>query len=184
MTAQVLFVQGAGSTGAYDADGKLVESLRSELGATYDVRYPRMPNESEPDYDTWTRRIDDELARMGAGVILVGHSIGGSIVIKWLTEHAPEPPLAGVLLLATPFWHDDAVWRWKEVELPQDAATRLPRGLRLFLYHGTDDETVPIAHLDRYAKAFPEARVRRLRARNHQLNDDLTEIARDIRSLN
>jgi hypothetical protein len=45
-TRQILLIQGGGA-GAHDEwDDKLVESLRRELGGEYDVRYPRMPNES------------------------------------------------------------------------------------------------------------------------------------------
>jgi hypothetical protein len=34
-----------------------------------------------------------------------------------------------------------------------------------------------------YAKALPDAVVRRLPGRNHQLDGDMTEVARDIASL-
>src|SRR5688500_4940236 len=49
MANQVLFVHGGGG-GAYEEDQKLVASLRSTLGADHLVRYPKMPNEEEPDY--------------------------------------------------------------------------------------------------------------------------------------
>jgi hypothetical protein len=38
-------------------------------------------------------------------------------------------------------------------------------------------------HVDLYAKAIPQAVTRRLEGRNHQLNDDLGDVASDIRSL-
>jgi pimeloyl-ACP methyl ester carboxylesterase len=85
-----------------------------------------------------------------------------------------------VFLLAAPFWHDDEFWRWKEVELPDDAAARIPDGVPVFLYHGRQDEVVPFSHVEMYARALPQATVRRLDGRNHQLDDDLTEVARDI----
>ena len=47
---QVLFIQGGGE-GTYDEwDDKLVASLRRELGAGHNVRYPRMPNEEDPNF--------------------------------------------------------------------------------------------------------------------------------------
>jgi pimeloyl-ACP methyl ester carboxylesterase len=57
------------------------------------------------------------------------------------------------------------------------------RDVPLFLYHGDKDEVVPVSHLDIYAKALPDAVVRRLPGRNHQLDGDMTEVARDIASL-
>jgi uncharacterized protein len=177
----VLFVHGGGS-GAYAADSKLAANLEKKLGPGYVVRFPKMPNEAEPNYKTWKWRILKELAVMGDDAILVGHSIGASVIIKLLTDAELEHSLAGVFLVSTPFWYDHEVWHWEEVELPRDAAKRLPRGVPVFLYHGRADEFVPFSHVGKYAKALPKAVVRRLGG-NHQLNDDLTEVARDISRL-
>jgi predicted alpha/beta hydrolase family esterase len=179
MAKQVLFVQG-GSDGAYDADAKLVASLRGTLGADYVVRYPRMPDEENPDYEAWKNAIAGELATMGSGAILVGHSIGASVAIRAVVDGSIGQSLAGLFLLSTPFWYDHDFWCWKEVELPTDAAERIPDGLPVYLYHGRQDESVPVSHVEMYARALPQAAVRRLDGRNHQLNNDLTEVARDI----
>src|SRR3954471_24411992 len=97
---QVLFIQGAGE-GVHDAwDGKLVESLRSELGPTYEIRYPRMPNEGDPSYATWKAALERELAVLDDGVIIVGHSMGGTILINALAEHPPERRVGAILLIA------------------------------------------------------------------------------------
>ena len=182
MAKQVLFVQG-GAEGAYKDDARLAESLRSNLGPNYQVRYPAMPNEVDPDYQSWKRSILRGVQEMGEGAILVGHSIGASILIRMLADRVPRPSIAGVFLIAGPFWHDHEFWRWDEVALPDDAADHYPRDVPLFLYHGDEDEVVPVSHLDMYAKALPDAVVRRLPGRNHQLNGDMTEVARDIASL-
>lgn len=85
MKRQVLFVQGGGE-GAHREDAKLVASLKRELGADYEVRYPKMPNEAAPDYPPWKERLANELAAMGDGAILVGHSLGASILAKFLAD--------------------------------------------------------------------------------------------------
>lgn len=182
MAKQVLFIQGAGE-GAHKDDAKLAESLRNKLGENYRVRYPAMPNEEDADYETWKRVILQEVKNMGGGAILVGHSIGASVLIRMFADRGPKPAIAGMFLIAGPFWHDDAFWRWNEAALSDDAAKNYPRDVPLFLYHGGNDEFVPVSHLDMYASALPQGIVRRLPGRNHQLNDDMTEVARDIRSL-
>lgn len=179
MAGQVLFVQGGGD-GAYEDDAKLVASLRGRLGADYVVRYPKMPNEADPDYESWKNAIAGELAAMGGGAVLIGHSIGASVVIRAVVDGSFEQSLAGVFLLAAPFWHDHEFWCWREVELPGSAAERIPNDVPVFLYHGRRDESVPPSHVEMYAQALPRATVRRLEGRDHQLNDDLTEVAQDI----
>lgn len=182
MAKQVLFVHGGGG-GAHAEDSKLVTSLGEQLGHGYVVRYPKMPNEDDPDYETWKQCIFKELAIMGDDALLVGHSIGASVLIKVLTDGDRKQSVAGAFLIAAPFWHDHEVWRWPEVELPPDSADKLPSGVPVFLYHGREDEIVPFSHLALYANALPQAIVRAVDGRNHQLNDDLTEVADDIKRL-
>lgn len=183
MTKQVLFIHGGGE-GAHAEDSKLVASLSEKLGPSYKVRYPKMPNEDEPDYQAWQQLISKELAAMGEGAILVGHSIGGSVAIKFLADQdLKKKSLAGAFLVSAPFWYDDEFWRWPEVQLPSKVATMLPSGLPVFFYHGRADEVVPFDHVEMYAELLPHAIVRRLDGRNHQLDDDLTEVANDIGQL-
>ena len=49
MKPQILFIQGGGA-GAHKEDGLLVAALRRCLGPDYEVRYPAMPRENDPDY--------------------------------------------------------------------------------------------------------------------------------------
>lgn len=176
---QVLFVQGAGE-GVHDQwDNKLVRSLERELGPRYSVRYPRMPQEAEPDYAVWKDALLNEFAELESGAVLIGHSIGGTILMHMLAEQHLRITLAALFLIAAPFigeggWHSDDI---------HPLAERLPAGMPVFLYHGTADDTVPLAHLRLYANALADATVRALAQRDHQLNDDLSEVASDIRSI-
>jgi fermentation-respiration switch protein FrsA (DUF1100 family) len=52
----------------------------------------------------------------------------------------------------------------------------------VFLFHGTVDKSVALAHVELYAKAIPHAVVRTLADRDHQLGNDLSEVARAIES--
>jgi predicted alpha/beta hydrolase family esterase len=182
MTRHVLFVQGGGE-GAYDADGALAASLGSELGPEYEIHYPMMPNEDAPEYPAWKRRISEELAALGSGAILVGHSLGASILLKAIADGESSQAARAVLLIAAPYWGGEGWSGWEDVELSEDEIARLLEIRPMFFYHGRQDEVVPYAHLDLYAKALPHARLQRLAGRDHQLNDDLSEVAADIKSL-
>jgi hypothetical protein len=182
MRGAALFIQGGGG-GAHDCDRKLVASLEARLGAGFTIRYPRMPDESEPNYLAWRKHICAELAEMGDGAVLVGHSLGASVLLKVLAEGAIHRPVRGIFLVAAPFMHARDGWQWKELELPANPAPRLPSPAPMFFYQGREDDIVPFAHLALYAKTFELATCRALDGRDHQLNDDLTEVADDIRTL-
>lgn len=174
----VLFIQGA-SRGAHAADAKLVASLTEHLGADYSVRYPRMPNEDEPKYSAWASTFSKELAAAASQVVLVAHSIGVCFMLRYLALNEIKPPPLGVFLAAAPFIGEHG-WQDADFELPVRASKEL-RQIKMFFFQGGADETVPAAHLALYEQVFPHATVRRLPGRNHQLDDDLTEIAAAIR---
>ena len=176
MKKLVLFVHGGGE-GAYEEDRKMAASLRYELGDAYDVRSPRMPDEDSPEYEAWKARVSNELTRMDGGAILVGHSLGASILLKYLSEEETTRPVAGTFLIAPPYWGVG------EYTLREDFASKLPAGIPVFIYHSRDDEWVPFAHLALYKEKLPRATVREFDGRGHQFGDNLSEVARDIETL-
>jgi predicted alpha/beta hydrolase family esterase len=177
----VLFVHGAGGE-AYEVDGNLVRSLRETLASDFEVRYPKMPGGEAPGYGAWSDRISRELSASNGEVILVGHSLGGSILLKHLSEERVDKPIAGVFLIATPYW-GTVDWEVAEFELREDFPAALPEDVPIFLYHSRDDEVVPFAHLALYAGRLPRATVREFEDRGHQLGDDLSEVTEDIARL-
>ncbi len=181
MKKQVLFIHGGGE-GAYEEDKKMAANLRDVLGAAYDVRCPKMPDEDRPEYEAWKNQIAKELAALDGEVILVGHSLGASILLKYLSEEEVEKPVAGIFLVAPPYW-DAEDWEVGEYKLREDFAARLPAELPVFFYHSRDDEWVPFAHLALYAEKLPQATIREFDGRGHQFDDDLSEVARDIQRL-
>ena len=182
MTRQVLFIQGGGEGTHDEWDDKLVDSLRRGLGDGYEVRYPRMPDEDDPSDATWGPAVRAALATLGDGAVVVGHSVGGTILVHALGEQPPAVPLAAIVLLATPFVGAGG-WPADEFELTDDLGATLPGDVPVHVFHGLDDDTAPPAHADRYGRAIPQAQVHLLPGRDHQLNDDLGEVAREIRAL-
>ena len=176
---QILFIQGGGG-GVHDEwDDKLVESLRRELGNGHEVRYPCMPDEGDPSYARWSAAIRREMADLDDGAVLIGHSVGATILINALAEQPPPRRLGAIVLIAAPFVGVGG-WPGDEFELPSDVGARLPQGVPVLMFHGLQDETAPPNHGDLYARAIPQAQVHRLPGRDHQLNNDLSEVAREI----
>jgi pimeloyl-ACP methyl ester carboxylesterase len=178
-TRQILFIQGGGA-GAHDEwDDKMVESLRRELGGRYEIRYPRMPDEDDPSYARWSAAIRREMADLDDGAVVAGHSVGATILVNALAEQSPERELRAIVLIGAPFVGDGG-WPSDEFELTSELGARLPPGVQVHVFHGLRDETVPPSHADLYALAIPQAQVHQLPGRDHQLNNDLSEVAEAI----
>jgi uncharacterized protein len=181
MKKQVLFVHGGGQ-GAYEEDKKMAANLRDALGADYDVRCPKLPDEDRPEYGAWRDRIARELAALDGEVVLVGHSLGASILLKYLSEEEVEKPVADMFLIAAPYWGAED-WEVGDYTLQENIASDSSKALPVFLYHSRDDEWVPFAHLALYKEKLPQATIREVDGRGHQFNDDLSEVAHDIERL-
>lgn len=179
MTKSVLFIHGAGG-GAYDEDKALAASLQSALGAEYHVQCPQMPDEENSPYDPWKAEIEAQLAVLHGDVSLVGHSVGGSVLVKYLSETKPKRPVAGLFVVAAPYWGENEGWQWDDLNLPSDIAARLAGSWPIFFYHNRDDEIVPFAHLSLYSTKLPRAEARAFDAGGHQFNSDLSAVAKDI----
>ncbi len=94
MSKEVLFIQGGGD-GGYEVDAALVASLQRALGKEYDISYPKIQtDESAPDFG-WTHEIGKEISAMKDNFILVGHSFGASMILKYLSENLVEKRLQG-----------------------------------------------------------------------------------------
>ncbi len=181
MKKRVLFVHGGGQ-GAYEEDRKLAANLRDVLGDAYEVRCPKMPDEGRPEYEAWKDQISKKLAALDGEMILVGHSLGASILLKYLSEEKVDKPVAGMFLVAPPYWGAED-WEVGEYELRNDFASKLPEEPPIFFYHSRDDEWVPFAHLALYAEKLPRATIREFDGCGHQFGDDLSDVARDIKGL-
>jgi uncharacterized protein len=179
MTRTVLVIHGAGEPRRRAGKVYWEPLLGKPLGADYVVRAPRMPQPTEPQYGTWASRIAALIAAI-KDPLLVGHSFGASILLKYLCEAAPRPSFAGLFLIAAPFWGPE----FPEFALPPDFGVRLSDVSPLCLYHSRDDSEVPFEHLERYRRALPHAIVRALDGRGHEfLQPQFPELVDDIRRL-
>jgi serine hydrolase len=124
-------------------------------------------------------RVDELLAGTRRPT-LVGHSLGASVLLKYLSETVRRHPLTGLFLVATPFWGSD----FPEFALAPDFGARLRDMRPIYLYHSRDDPEIPLEHLERYRRALPRAIVRVLDGRGHEFDQsEFPELAVDIRGL-
>jgi predicted alpha/beta hydrolase family esterase len=179
----IFLIQGAG-TGAYEMDKQLAISLSRSLGPHYKVHYPALPHEDDAPYEEWIHHLETELAPIQEPIVLVGHSVGASILIKWMSERETEKPIAGMFLLACPFWGGKG-WLYPGYEglMLTDSSLNRPTSSPIFLYHCRDDEIVPFDHLALYAQIIPEATICTRAEGGHQFNNDLSFLAEDIKNL-
>ncbi len=178
---QVLFIHSGGSQGLHEGSNDLANYLRKVLGQEYAICDPQMPDPENPEYLTWKMILAKEISRLQGTLILVGHSLGGSVLLKYLSEESCPNPIAGLFIVAAPFWGGKG-WKVEEYILKEDFYTRLPPIPKIFLYHSRPDEVVPFHHLRFYADKLPGAILREPASNRHLFSKGLPELVEDIRS--
>jgi predicted alpha/beta hydrolase family esterase len=178
---EVLFIHSAGPQSETEGSGPFLHALRDQLEPGFVVHAPLMPDPDSPDAGPWLEALGRHLGELRAPFVLAGHSLGGSIILKFLAENPIPPLLAGVVSVAAPLWGAPD-WGVPEFALPPTAGAALAEVRRLVLYHSRDDEIVAFDHLDRYAGLLPHAVVRPVDGRGHGFeNGDSADVAADIR---
>jgi predicted alpha/beta hydrolase family esterase len=181
MNKQVLFIQGGGE-GGYQADVSLVASLQNELGKDYQIIYPELKSDEDaPDFG-WVKEIGEEIDKLKDGVILVAHSLGASMLLKYLSENKVAKKIAGIFLLATPHWKGSEEWK-QGLKLQKDFAENLPENVPIFFYHCRDDEEVPFNQLAFYRDNVPGATFREIESGGHLLENKLDYVVTNIKDL-
>lgn len=141
-----------------------------------------MPNKQNAQYDEWKMLFEKIIALMDEDIILVGYSLGGTFLAKYLSENTIGKRVKKVLLLGTPFDNEDmdqeplcSFYRNGDLQNLQRQAGEL------FFYHSDDDFAVPFSHLLKYKEALPQARYREMKGHNHFIQESVPELVEGIR---
>lgn len=180
---QILFAhsgggQGSRGQGSFD----LVSSLKAELSNEHEIHYPIIANPEAPTYEMWRSLFSTEFKKINDSIILVGHSLGSSMLLKYLSEEKPNISISGLFLVATPLWGKDG-WDVDDFVLQENIEATLRHIPKVYLYHCKNDEFVPFGHLTFYKKAFPNSTVRELNGKDHAFANGLPELVSDIKKL-
>lgn len=184
MKKHVIFIHSAGNQGPDQGSSGLAAYLLEALGEEHHLLFPNMPVPEIPEYAIWKAKLDEVLAALKGEVILIGHSLGGSVLIKYLSEEACDLSIAGLFMIAAPFWSkDDWDWQSTEYTLQENFVSNLPDIPKMYFYHSFNDYIVPLTHLGHYMEKLPGAAIRVLKGDEHFFTNGLPELADDIRSL-
>ena len=160
--------------GSYD----LVKYLKTKLAGEFEILFPTIEKPNSPTYEKFKKMFASTFNDITEPIILVGHSLGGSTLLKYLSEEKPDISITGLFLVATPHWKSNM----KEFQLKENFQASLKNIPAIFLYHSKNDSEVPFEHLKFYETAFKTATVRALPGKEHSFSKGLPPLASDIKN--
>lgn len=195
---QIIFVHGGNS---FDNSSEFYDYLRScefdpykpervrwrntiatNLATSHESHFLQMPNALNADYIAWAIWFEKMISYMRDGVILVGHSLGGGFLLRYLTENK-LPVTVAQLHLVSPcideldcpgvggFKIDIATWSGFASEIQE-----------VHFWHSVDDTLVPLHHSERLLEKYPTAHLHKFTDRGHFLEPEFPELLAIIKN--
>lgn len=160
-------------------------SLARELGEEFEVLLPKMPNGTNARYAEWSIWLERCMPFFQDGVILIGHSLGGIFLAKYLAEHDVSTKIRATLLVGAPFDDDDPSFleSLTDFALPASLTQFEEQGGDIYIIHSKDDPVVPFAESAKYQLALPEATLMAFEDRGHFNQEEFPELVALIKAL-
>lgn len=158
------------------------ELLQSNLGDSYQVLLPKMPNSTDARYiewETWFTHISELLSD---DTILIGHSLGAIFLAKYLSEHTVSFTIKATILIAAPF-NDATGEDLTDFEIKTLSSQFEKQAGTLIFFNGPDDPAVPIEEVDSYKRFVPHAEFNTIPAPDHFVRTDFPELTNRIKDL-
>ena len=113
-------------------------------------------------------------------VVLIGHSLGGIFLTKYLSENKFPKKIMGTFLVAAPYDAADSSYSLGDFVLPKSLDMLVKQGGQITLYQSSDDHIVDVSDFERYVKAMPSARAVLFKDKGHFMIMEFPEIVKDI----
>ena len=154
--------------------------LGENLGREYEVIFPAMPNKTNAQYPEWKIWFEKIVDLLNDDLILIGHSLGGSFLIKYLSENKLTKKTTAVFLVSAVYDSDGDGNGLVSFSLPSEFDLQTDK---VFLYHSKDDPIVPLTALEKIQSRLPSVKARIFENRGHFNQEEFPEIVEDILSL-
>ncbi|MFT4243845.1 MAG: alpha/beta hydrolase [Candidatus Woesearchaeota archaeon] len=121
---------------------------------------PRMPLQDNAQYEEWKIHLERHFEYLTDNIILIGVSIGGIFLSKYLSEHIFPKQILSVYLVCPPF--DDTLIGEDLAggfELQDDLSLIEKNCKNVTLIFSKDDDCVPVNHADKYREKLPNASI-------------------------
>lgn len=161
-------------------------TLVDDFGDDFEVFLPTMPNKQNAQYKEWKIWFERHFEYLRDGVVLVGWSLGGMFLAKYLTENSLPYKIKALFLLAAPCGacsgkngNDCGSFQFA----PEIVSKLVNKAEKVEIWHSKDDFVVPYQHALTYKQYLPEAVLVTLEDKNHFLVPEFKELVNKIKEL-
>lgn len=205
MKKQVLYIHGGDSYTNYD---NFIQNLKSKplndlpftekrdiwtntlsekLGSDFEVFAPTMPNKQNARYAEWKIWLKRYFPYFKDGIVLVGWSLGGMFLLKYLTKEGFPVKVKAFYSLASPSgWfkvEDPTGGDCGEFRFSKETLKNIENKVeKINLWHSEDDFVVPYLDFKELKEVLPSAKTKTFVDKNHFLIEEFPELIQALKS--
>src|SRR3989304_2754447 len=127
------------------------DGLGSKL-PEFEVIYPKMPNAKNARYPEWKIWFEKLFPLLGDSVTLIGHSLGGIFLAKYLSENSFLRKIDSLHLIAAPYDTEVCKETLADFALCDKVGKLANLTKNIFFYQSKDDTAVPFADVEKIKK--------------------------------
>ncbi len=156
------------------------DGLKEEL-LDYEVIYPKMPNSKNARYLEWKIWFEKLFPLLSEQVVLIGHSLGGIFLAKYLCENIFPKKIKQIHLIAAPY--DTEIIKESLADFALDTTVEKLSNIseHIYLYQSQDDQAVAYEDVLKYKRDIPTAELVVFENRGHFTGEEFPELIENIR---
>lgn len=158
------------------------ENLQKGLGENFDVLTPRMPNMQNAKYLEWKIWFEKIINLLDEEVILIGHSLGGIFILKYLSENNYPKKIKATFLIAAPY-STPTRYPLSDFVINTPLGNFIKQAGKVFIFHSRDDLVVPFDNSERFKKDIPNAQFVVFEDKGHFNDSQFSELVEELRKL-
>ncbi len=134
--------------------------LKKKLGKNFEIIKPRMPLKDNSKYNDWKIHFERHFPKLRNKIILIGESLGGIFLAKYLSENKFPKKILSIYLIAPPFDDslpgEDLVGGFK---LKSNLSMIEKNCKKINLLFSKKDDVVPVSYAEKYKSKLKKAKI-------------------------
>lgn len=134
--------------------------INKQLGSNFEIIKPRMPKQDDAKYEDWKIFFERYLSFLKKDFILIGGSLGGIFLAKYLSENKLPKKALAVYMICAPFDDtcpdEDLVGGFK---LKSNLSLVEKNAKKVYMMFSEDDDCVPVSHAEKYRAKLPNTEI-------------------------
>lgn len=156
--------------------------VEKKLEGEYEVFLPKMPNGHWARYVEWKAWFGRMFEFLEDDVVLVGHSLGGLFLAKYLSENSFPKKISSLHLVAAPYEGKDGKHAKNANFYITESLEKLSGQVEdIYLYHSKDDDVVPFSDLEEYKKRLPKVHAMIFENKGHFNDPEFPELMENLK---